>query len=248
MSESKVALITGGSSGIGYAVAQRFIQEGFQTIITGRNEEKLVQAATALGPLCHPVVFDMEGVEEIPRFVCELVDRFGQINVLVNNAGINQKKDFIATSHSDFEAIVRVNQTAIFVLSREVVKEMLQQESGGSIVNISSMAAHYGIPKVISYTASKSALEGMTRAMAVELSGQQIRVNCVAPGFIRTPMSSKALDNDPARKNKVLDRTPMRKLGRPQDIANAVFFLASEEAAFITGEVVKVDGGNSIGF
>ena len=248
MSEAKVALITGGSSGIGYAVAERFVQEGFQTIITGRNEEKLHKAATGLGPLCHPMVFDMEGVDEIPQFVGELVDRFGQVDVLVNNAGINQKKDFVATSRSDFESIVRVNQTAIFVLSREVVREMLQQEKGGAIVNISSMAAHYGIPKVISYTASKSALEGMTRAMAVELSGQQVRVNCVAPGFIRTPMSSRALDNDPARKNKVLDRTPMRKLGRPKDIANAVFFLASEEASFITGEVVKVDGGNSIGF
>jgi len=118
----------------------------------------------------------------------------------------------------------------------------------GVIINISSMASQYGLPKVIAYTASKSAIEGMTRAMAVELSPKGIRVNCIAPGFIATDMSAKALNADPERKNKVLSRTPMGHLGETKDVAAAAVFLASEEAKYLTGVVLPVDGGNSIGF
>ena len=248
MTYSKVALITGGSSGIGYATARRFLCEKYLTIITGRNVEKLNKAVEELGDNCVGIAFDMACMKKIPEFVQVLQQKYGRIDVLVNNAGINQKKEFMDTSDDEFEKIITVNQTALFSLSREVVKVMLQQESRGSIVNITSMTAHYGIPKVISYTASKSALHGMTRAMAVELSPLGIRVNSVAPGFIKTPMSCKALDNDPERKNKVLSRTPMGTLGKTEDVANAIYFLASEQAAFITGETLKVDGGNSIGF
>jgi NAD(P)-dependent dehydrogenase (short-subunit alcohol dehydrogenase family) len=118
----------------------------------------------------------------------------------------------------------------------------------GSIVNISSMASQYGIPKVIAYTASKSAIEGMTRAMAVELSPKGIRVNCIAPGFIATEMSAKALNNDPERKGKALGRTPMGVLGEPSDIGDAAVFLGTDASKYITGVVLPVDGGNSIGF
>lgn len=132
-------------------------------------------------------------------------------------------------------------------MSREVAKVMVQQKSG-SIINMSSMASQYGIPHVIAYTAAKSAVEGMTRAMAVELSPLGIRVNCIAPGFIKTNMSSSALDRDSERKQKVLSRTPMERLGIPEDVAKAVLFLSSDEANYITGTVMCVDGGNSIGF
>ncbi len=110
------------------------------------------------------------------------------------------------------------------------------------------MAAQYGIPKVIAYTASKTAIEGMTRSMAVDLAQYGVRVNCVAPGFIKTPMTAEALNSDPERKNKVFSRTPMGKMGEPEDIADAVFFFASNEAKFVTGVTMCVDGGNSIGF
>jgi NAD(P)-dependent dehydrogenase (short-subunit alcohol dehydrogenase family) len=113
---------------------------------------------------------------------------------------------------------------------------------------IGSMASHYGIPKVISYTASKAAIEGMTRALAVEWGPYGVRVNCIAPGFVSTAMSSKALDDDPERKEKVLSRTPLGRLGEPADIAEAALFLASAKAKYITGVVLPVDGGNSIGF
>jgi NAD(P)-dependent dehydrogenase (short-subunit alcohol dehydrogenase family) len=127
------------------------------------------------------------------------------------------------------------------------VKSMIENKNG-SIVNISSMASQYGLPKVIAYSASKGAIEAMTRAMAVELSPKGIRVNCIAPGFIATDMSAKALNNDPERKNKVLSRTPMGALGLPSDVGDAALFLATSESAYITGVVLPVDGGNSIGF
>ena len=135
----------------------------------------------------------------------------------------------------------------MFSLSREVVKYMIEKGSR-SIVNISSMASQYGLPKVIAYSASKAAIEGMTRAMAVELSPKGVRVNCIAPGFIATAMSAKALDNDKERKDKVLSRTPMGVLGMPANIGDAALFLALDSSAYITGVVLPVDGGNSIGF
>lgn len=249
MSRSKIVLITGGSSGIGFAIAKRFLEEAeCMVLITGRNKDKLEEAVACLGPKSRGLQFDMDWLDKTPEFVDKIKADFGGIDVLVNNAGINQKKLLTEVTNEDFERIVRTNQTALFAMTREVSKVMLEQEHRGVIINISSMAAHYGIPKVISYTASKAALEGMTRAMAVDLSPSGIRVNCVAPGFITTPMSSKALNGDLERKNKVLSRTPMGKMGTPEDVANAVYFLASDQAAFITGEVVKVDGGNSIGF
>jgi len=124
----------------------------------------------------------------------------------------------------------------------------MKETGGGSIVNISSMAAQYGMPKVVAYSASKTAIEGMTRAMAVDLAQYNIRTNCIAPGFIKTKMTAKALDSDPPRKEKVFSRTPMGKMGLPEDIADAVFFMCSKEAKFVTGTVLPVDGGNSIGF
>ena len=157
------------------------------------------------------------------------------------------KKEFTEVTDEEFQKIMQTNVAAVFSLSREVVKCMLER-GGGAIINISSMASQYGIPKVIAYTASKAAIEGMTRAMAVELSPKGIRVNCVAPGFIATDMSAKALNNDPERKQKALSRTPMGELGHPSDVGDAVLFLASDAARYITGVVLPVDGGNSIGF
>ncbi|WP_162053476.1 SDR family NAD(P)-dependent oxidoreductase [Pontibacter pamirensis] len=246
-SEQKVAIVTGGASGLGYAIAEKFVQNGIRTIVIGRNQEKLNAAKEAFGELCSIISFDLSNLQDIPELVESIAKEYGKIDILVNNAGINMKKPFTEVTDDDFQKIILTNVTAIFSLSREVVKVMLPQKQG-TIVNISSMASQYGIPKVIAYTASKSAIEGMTRAMAVELSPEGIRVNCVAPGFIATDMSAKALNNDPERKNKVLSRTPMGKLGVPADVADAVYFYATEGANYVTGTVLPVDGGNSIGF
>lgn len=243
----KIALVTGGNSGLGYAIATKFCKQGYKCLIVGRNKDKTENACETIGVNAIPVVFDLNKVEEIPDLITDIVKEYGNINVLVNNAGINMKKDFLEVTNSDFMDILQTNVLSLFAISREVVKSM-KNTNGGSIVNISSMAAQYGIPKVIAYTASKTAVEGMTRSMAVDLAQYNVRVNCVAPGFIKTPMTATALDSDPERKNKVFSRTPMGKMGLPEDIADAVYFLANEEAKFVTGTVLCVDGGNSIGF
>ena len=243
----KVAIVTGGGSGLGLAIATKFVNNNIKTIITGRDFNKLTDAQRELGSLCLPMSLDMTAPESFAEFTKQVISTHGSIDILINNAGINLKKDMVDVSEEEFDRIYRTNLLGVFALTREVAKHMIASNDG-AIVNISSMAAHYGIPKVIAYTASKSAVEGMTRAMAVELSPKGIRVNCIAPGFIETKMSATALNNDPERKNKVLSRTPMGKLGKPEDVANACYFLSSDEARFITGAILPVDGGNSIGF
>jgi NAD(P)-dependent dehydrogenase (short-subunit alcohol dehydrogenase family) len=245
--QHKVAIITGGGSGIGFAIAEKFVQNNIRIVIVGRDQHRLDTAKNKLGGLCDSFPFDLSDLDQIPGLVSRIMERHGHIDILVNNAGINLKKEFTEVTDEEFQKILLTNVTAVFSLSREVVKKMIQQ-GNGSIINISSMASQYGLPKVIAYTASKSAIEGMTRAMAVELSPKGIRVNCIAPGFITTDMSAKALNDDSERKQKVISRTPMGYIGDPADIANAAFYLANDESKYVTGIVLPVDGGNSIGF
>ncbi|HNR06181.1 MAG TPA: SDR family oxidoreductase [Saprospiraceae bacterium] len=245
--EKKVALITGGGSGIGFGIAEKFIEKGMQTLLVARDEEKLKAACAQLGASCHYKTCDLADLKTIPALIQNILSEYGRIDVLVNNAGINMKKDFTEVTDEDFQKIITVNLCSVFSISREVVKDMIRLKSG-SIINISSMAAQYGLPRVIAYSASKSAIEGMTRAMASELSPHGIRINCIAPGFIETAMTAKALNDDPPRKAKALGRTPMGKMGKPADIGAAAAFFASDESAYITGTVLCVDGGNAIGF
>ena len=245
--KKKVALVTGGGSGIGLAIAEKFVESGILTVIVGRDVKKLEAAKDKLGDNCIYISADLTELSSIPALVEKIKKEHGDIDILVNNAGINMKKEFLEVTDEDFIRIINTNVSAVFSLSREVVKGMAAKGSG-SIINISSMASQYGIPKVIAYTASKSAVEGMTRAMAVELSPKGIRVNCIAPGFIATDMSAKALNSDPERKAKVMGRTPMGYLGQPADIGEAALFLATDASKYITGVVLPVDGGNSVGF
>lgn len=247
MSTYKIAIVTGGGSGLGFAIAQKFIENGITTIISGRDIQKLDAAKNKLGENCHALPIDLNDLSIIPSFVQTILKQFGQIDILVNNAGINMKKEFTEVTDEEFLQVITTNLLAVFALSREVVKHMLQRKTG-SIINISSMAAQYGLPKVIAYSASKTAIDGMTRAMAVELSPKGIRVNAIAPGFIYSDMTDKALNNDPERKEKVFSRTPMGIMGQPEDIGNAALYLAGDAAKFVTGVVLPVDGGNSIGF
>ena len=245
--DKKIAIVTGGNSGLGYATAKKFCDNGIKTYVIGRTKERTEDACAEMGNNAVPLIFDLTNLDEIPLMVQDIFDKEGQIDILVNNAGINMKKEFIEVTDAEFENIIHTNLFSVFAISREVVKKM-KETGGGSIVNISSMAAQYGMPKVVAYSASKTAIEGMTRAMAVDLAQYNIRTNCIAPGFIETKMTAKALDSDPPRKEKVFSRTPMGKMGLPEDIADAVFFMCSKESKFVTGTVLPVDGGNSIGF
>ena len=247
MNKNLTALVTGANAGLGFATAKKFCDNGIITYVNGRNKEKTLQACEELGPNAKPFILDLNNLDEIPQAIAKLAEEAGKVDILVNNAGINMKKEFLEVTNEEFQNILHTNVLALFAVSREVAKVMKKNNSG-SIINISSMAAQYGIPKVIAYSASKTAIDGMTRAMAVDLAQFGIRVNAVAPGFIKTNMSSKALDNDPERKNKVLSRTPMGKLGEPSDVADAVYYFATSESKFTTGTILPVDGGNSIGF
>ena len=246
--QNKIAIVTGGASGIGLAIVEKFIADGIHTIIIGRDKTKLQNVKEKLGNLCYTFSFDLNNISAIPSLVNDIIQKFDHIDVLVNNAGINMKKDFTEVTDEEFQKIQLTNVTTVFALSREVVKCMLDKKNGGVIINISSMAAQYGLPKVIGYSAAKNAIDGMTRAMAVELSPRGIRVNAIAPGFIRTAMTEKAFTDDAERMNKALARTPMGKFGVPADIGDAALFLASDAAKYITGVILPVDGGNSVGF
>ena len=243
----KIAIITGGASGIGFAIAKKFVQNNIVVVLIGRDKTRLKLACETLGELADFVGCDLSRISDLPGVVKQIKEKHRRIDILVNNAGTHLKKAIINVTDEEYQKVILTNQTAMFSFTREVTRVM-QEQGAGAILNISSMASQYGLPNVIAYTASKSAIEGMTRAMAVELAQYHIRVNCLAPGFIKTNMSTLALEKDPERKNKVLARTPLGRLGKPEEVADAAFFLVSGAASFITGVVLPVDGGNSIGF
>lgn len=245
--DHRVAIVTGGASGIGYAISKKLVQNGIQVVLIGRDRTKLKIACETLGPTSDFIGADLSELEKLPSVITAIREKFGRIDILVNNAGMHLKKAIENVTDDEFQKVVTTNEIAMFSITREVVAVMKEQCSG-VILNISSMASRYGLPYVIAYTASKSAIEGMTRAMAVELAQYRIRVNCLAPGFIKTNMSTLALDNDPERKKKVLSRTPLGRLGKPEEVADAAYFLVSPAASYITGVILPVDGGNSIGF
>jgi len=243
----KNILVTGGASGLGFAIAKAFAANDANVVIVGRDKKRLDLARNELHDMGKQVAFDLNEIDRLPELARQIAESVGVIDVLVNNAGINLKKEASEVSNREYEDIIRTNQTAVFALTREIAKPMIAR-GAGNIIMISSMASRYGIPKVVGYAASKAAVEGMTRALAVEWAPHGIRVNCIAPGFIATAMSSKALDDDPERRGRVIARTPLGKLGEPSDVANAALFLASTQSRYITGIVLPVDGGNSIGF
>jgi NAD(P)-dependent dehydrogenase (short-subunit alcohol dehydrogenase family) len=246
-SNCRIAIVTGGASGIGFAIAKKFVQNGIKVILIGRDKTRLKLACETLGEMSDFVGCDLAELDKLPGVIKGIHKKHGSIDILVNNAGMHLKKAIADVSDEEYQKVILTNQTAMFCLTREVAG-IMQKQCTGVILNISSMASQYGLPNVIAYTASKSAIEGMTRAMAVELAQYKIRVNCLAPGFIKTNMSTLALEKDPERKKKVLSRTPLGRLGKPEEVADAAYFLVSPSASFITGVILPVDGGNSIGF
>jgi NAD(P)-dependent dehydrogenase (short-subunit alcohol dehydrogenase family) len=243
----KLALITGGGTGLGLGMAQCFVAAGAQVVITGRRQEPLEAACQALGPQAHFQVMDVTDKARIPGWIKDIENRLGPLDVLVNNAGINKKISSLEMTDADFAQILDTNLHSVFALTREVARQMLPRGQG-SIIMISSMAAIYGLANVAAYGASKAAVAGMTRILASEYSPQGVRVNSIAPGFIDTPMLRKAIEGDDARRAKILGRTPMNHFGQPDDIGWAAVYLASDAARYVTGTLLPVDGGNSIGF
>ncbi|GAB2585471.1 SDR family NAD(P)-dependent oxidoreductase [Spirosoma areae] len=245
--EGKLALITGGGSGIGLDIARCMVEAGGRVVITGRREEPLREAITLLGERAQYRVNDVTARESLDGLVEDIEATHGPIDCLLNNAGINMKKPALDVTDEEFDRIVYTNLNSVFSLTRVCARRMMARKRG-SIIMISSMAAYYGIDRVVAYAASKSAVEGMVKVLASEFSGNGVRVNAIAPGFIETAMSKTAMGGDPDRFARAMRRTPMGYFGKPADIGWAAVFLASEAARYITGVSLPVDGGNSIGF
>jgi len=245
--DGKLALITGGGSGIGFDIARCMVLAGADVVITGRREQPLRDAVDMLGEKGHYMVNDVTNRDSLEDLVATIEATQGPIDILINNAGINMKKPALDVTNDDFDRIVHTNLNSVFALTRTCAKRMLERGSG-SIIMISSMAAYYGIDRVVAYAASKSGVEGMVKVLASEFSGKGVRVNAIAPGFIETAMSKTAMGGDPDRFARAMRRTPMGKFGQPEDIGWAAVFLASEAARYVTGVSLPVDGGNSIGF
>ena len=245
--KGKIAMITGGGTGIGFAIAKSMIQAGASVVITGRREKLLEEACEKLGQKSSFTINDITDLSSLPKLVEKIESEIGTIDILVNNAGINNLKPALDVSDEDFKKILDTNLHGLFALTREVAKYMVDRKQG-SIIMITSMTAIYGLTDVAPYAASKSAVLGLTRSLASDLSPFGIRVNAIAPGFIETPMHVEALKRFPEKGEKILDRTPIRRFGLPEDIGNTAVFLASEASSYITGAQIPVDGGNSIGF
>ena len=242
------ALVTGGGSGIGLAIARCMIEAGAQVVLAGRREALLVEAAKTLGSAARYVVHDVTQLEAAPQLVQQAEAAAGKpISILVNNAGIHIKKPAVQTTDADLQAILTTHLCAAHALNRAVLPGMLERKHG-SILLIGSMASIFGIPMVIAYSTAKTGMLGMVRSLATEVSEHGVRVNAIAPGWIETPMMRKALDGDPARRDKILSRTPANAFGQPEDIGRAAVYLSSPAANFITGVCLPVDGGVSIGF
>lgn len=245
--DGKLCLITGGGSGIGFDIAKCMVFSGAKVIITGRREDPLKEAVAELGENAHYFVNDVTDLALLEGLVNDIEHTHGPIDILVNNAGVNMKRPALEVSDEDFNRIIQTNLSAVFALTRACAKRMIARQSG-SIIMISSMAAYYGIDRVVAYAASKSGVEGMVKVLASEFSSQNVRINAIAPGFIETSMMKTAMGSDPDRMNRALNRTPIGKFGKPSDIGWAAVFLASDAARYITGVSLPVDGGNSIGF
>lgn len=241
------ALITGGGTGIGLAVAQAMHAAGARVVLIGRREAELAAAVAGLGDRATYVVHDITEFDKANALVERITRERGPISCLVNNAGMHLKKPAIETSPDEFRQVMNTHIFGAHGLSQAVIPGMIERKHG-SVIFMASMASLFGIPMVVAYAAAKSAMIGMIRTMATELSQHGVRVNAIAPGWIDTAMSRKAFAGDPNRKNKIISRTPMARLGEPEDIGWASVYLTSPAAKFVTGSILPVDGGVAMGF
>ena len=243
----ELALVTGGGTGIGQAIARAMHGAGARVVLVGRREHELAETVGSMGDGASYLVHDITRVDEAPGIVERVVSEFGTITCLVNNAGRHLKKAAVDTTTQEFQDVLTTQILGAHALTSAISPGMIKRK-GGCILFTASMASIFGIPLVIAYSAAKSAMLGMVRTLATELSPHGVRVNAIAPGWIDTDMSRKAFEGDPGRKAKILSRTPAQTLGLPTDIGWAAVYLASPAAKFVTGITLPVDGGVSIGF
>ncbi|ARZ02376.1 2-dehydro-3-deoxy-D-gluconate 5-dehydrogenase KduD [Yersinia ruckeri] len=241
--KGKVAIITGCNTGLGQGMAIGLANAGADIVGVGVVGAAETQAQVeALGRKFHYITADLMKQDNIDSIVNEAVEVMGHIDILVNNAGIIRRQDLLEFSNKDWDDVININQKSVFFLSQAVARELVKQGKGGKIINIASMLSFQGGIRVPSYTASKSAVMGLTRALANELSQYNINVNAIAPGYMATD-NTAALRADAARNDAILERIPAGRWGTPDDLAGPVIFLASSASDYVTGYTLAVDGG-----
>ncbi len=236
----RVCIVTGGAQGIGEACIRRFASEDARVVIADIDDTHGTALAAELNGLY--VHCDVGDKTQVDALVAQTMSKFGQIDVLVNNAGIFKAADFLEVTEADFDAVLRINLKGSFLVGQAVAREMAKARKG-SIINMSSVNGVLTIPTIASYNVSKGGINQLTRVMALALADKGIRVNAVAPGTIATELAAKAVLTSDEAKAKIMSRTPMKRLGEPSEIADTVAYLASDAASYITGEIIVVDGG-----
>jgi 3-oxoacyl-[acyl-carrier protein] reductase len=241
----QVALVTGAARGLGRAIAQTLAAAGAKVACIDVNADWLTETVAAIraaGGSAEPLACDVTDAGRVGQVVDEVIERFGALHILVNNAGITRDNVIVRMKDEQWDAVININLKGTFLFTRAAARPMMKQR-GGRIINVASVSGLMGNPGQVNYSASKAGVIGLTRTVARELASRNITVNAVAPGFIATDMTS-ALGEEVLK--KVREEIPLGRLGEPQDVADAVLFLASPAASFITGHVLTIDGGLTV--
>ncbi|MFI5093232.1 MAG: SDR family NAD(P)-dependent oxidoreductase [Candidatus Acidiferrales bacterium] len=246
--EGKVVAITGGNQGIGLGIAERFIQEGAAVSICYLSDnagtEKVVEGLRkmSVGGKAVAIQADVSKLADGQRFIAQTVSQLGELDILVNNAGVEKRAPFWEVTEADYDFVLDVNLKGLFFMTQAMVRYLMQAKRPGKIINISSVHEELPFPHFASYCVSKGGLKMLTRDLSIELAPFNITINNIAPGAIETPINKKLL-NDPVKLKSLLENIPLRRLGKPADVAAVASFLASDESSYVTGTTFVVDGG-----
>jgi glucose 1-dehydrogenase len=244
--EGKVAAVTGGDQGIGRAIVERLAREGANVALCYRanktGADEVVAVVQKAGRKAAAIQADVGKVSDGQRFIAEAVTQLGRVDILVNNAGLERRADFWEVTEQDYDTVLDVNLKGPFFVTQAFVKHRMQAKAGGKVINVSSVHEELPFPHFTSYCASKGGIKMVTRNLSIELAPLGITINSIAPGAIETPIN-KDLLNDPAKLKSVLENIPLKRLGKPEDVASVAAFLASSEADYVTGTTYFVDGG-----
>lgn len=245
--EGQVALITGGGTGLGAAIAECLAAAGAHVIISGRRKEVLLETCAKLGPNVSALEHNVTDTALAGAVIHEIIKEYGHLDILINNAGVHCKKPIEEVTIENLQTVLDVHLLGAYALTQAAIPHM-REHGGGSIIFISSMSAYIGLTNVTAYSAAKAAVLGLVKTISGEVAKDHIRVNAIVPGFIESPMFRQAVEQDPPRQAKILGHTPMGCYGSPEDIGWAAVYLAGSASRFVTGTALLVDGGCAVGF